>query len=158
MHLLRVSSRGVIPTLVRMFYHNLGYVWGIITSEVRKRQIKLTLQEFMEIYDLPCSKPRTKCSKYSHILTATSFLLDPNYGIPTPFNVRSVFPNIHITHYVISHILTPKKHNFGQLSRVEVVAVYKFVNILDTNWDSALIAHMIDNKLRICGYHMVGAN
>lgn len=42
-------------TLVNMFYSNLNYKYGIITSKVRNYSISFSLEEFAEICDLPCT-------------------------------------------------------------------------------------------------------
>lgn len=75
-----------------MFYSNLNYVGRILTSEVNKHQIRLSLEEFHEFFHLPCTSSmfEVEGNSYSYIPFDISFLVDPNYGIPTPFKVSSI--------------------------------------------------------------------
>lgn len=49
---------------------------------------------------------------------------------------------------MISHILAPKKYNFRKLSRTEFASVWKISNKMETNWESAINTHMVDNKAK----------
>lgn len=48
----------IYPTLVKMLYVNLVYANDDITFEIKKHQISLPLEEFVEICNLPCSGPQ----------------------------------------------------------------------------------------------------
>lgn len=52
-----------------------------------------------------------------------SFLVDPSSDTFTPFNVSLVRLHIRLIHYVFTHILVPKKHNFVQLFIMDVILV-----------------------------------
>lgn len=75
----------MFPTLVRMFYSNLKYVWGILNTKLKKHKIKQSLQEFAEIFNLPCLEYEAEGNNYSYLHVAPYFLLNPSSGIPTPF-------------------------------------------------------------------------
>lgn len=47
------TPKKMFPTLVKMFYSNLNYIDGVVTSEVRKQDIFLSFEEIDEICDLP---------------------------------------------------------------------------------------------------------
>lgn len=50
------NTRGEIYlTLVRVFFTNLKYAYGITTFEIQKHQIYLSLEEFVEICNLSCT-------------------------------------------------------------------------------------------------------
>lgn len=49
---------------------------------------------------------------------------------------------------MISHILAPKKYNFQKLSRTEFASVWKISNKVETNWESAINTHMVDNMAK----------
>lgn len=61
-----------------------------------------------------------------------SLLVDPSYIIPIPFVVRKVLSNIRFNHY--------------EVSRTKVVEIWKVAKNVETNWESGVIHHMINNK------------
>lgn len=66
------------PNFVRMLYSNLNYVGGILTSEVKKQDIRLYLEEFSLNYNLLCTSSKYKANEdagngYSYIHVDVSF-------------------------------------------------------------------------------------
>lgn len=136
----------------RYFSLNIKYADGIITYEVRKHQNSLYLEEFVEICNLSCTISLYKPYEldigegfYFHI-ASHSFLLNPSGGIPSPFPVGCVHPNILPIHYVVSHILIPRKHNLGKISKIIVALTWSLANRVETNWISFVIHHMTRSK------------
>lgn len=95
---------------------------------------------------------------YSYMFDVTSFLDDPGYDIPLPFKVSSVSCNTLLIHYVVSHILVLKKQIFVKISKkkYEVVVVWWIVNKVEIIWATIVICYIIDRKINICDYHLVG--
>lgn len=97
-----------------MFYANFNYTYWIITYEVQKQQIHLTLEEFVEINDLPWTSSLYKPDEleasgwFNFDATFLSFLSNINDGIPYPLLPSYVGPNIHLIHYVATDILIPR--------------------------------------------------
>lgn len=56
-----------------------------------------------------------------------------------------------MTHYMVSYILAPMKHNIRRLSRIEVVTVKKIYKKVETNWAHVVITHMVDSKAKYMG-------
>lgn len=114
--LLTRTFLNIYPTLVNMFYANLIYANGVITSEVKKHQISLSLEDFVEICNLRCLSPHNlEIDQDDEFISSASFffLQDLNYDIPYLILVGSVCPYIRLVHYVINQIPVPKKHNLG---------------------------------------------
>lgn len=86
--------------------------------------------------DLPCIQPLFKPyeleegNNYNHDIVATSFLLDQNSCISSPFIVFHVRPDICLIHYVTNHIIFPRKENLSHLTIFNVVAVWLLANKL----------------------------
>lgn len=75
----------IYPILVRMFYANLKFSYGVITHEVKKYSISLSLEEFAEICNLPCFESHYQeidQSEDFHTTTSFFFLHDPDSIIP----------------------------------------------------------------------------
>ncbi|KAL5059164.1 hypothetical protein RYX36_030768 [Vicia faba] len=75
------------PNLVRMFYSNLNYIGGILTSELNEQHIRLSLKEFTKIYNLPCINLEYKADEdarivYSYTPIVISLLANPIFGVP----------------------------------------------------------------------------
>lgn len=127
----------IYPILVRIFFANLKFSNGIITHEVKKYPISLSLEEFAEICNLPCSRSHYQeidQSEGFHTTTSFFFLQDPDSIIPSPFLVGSVHPDIQLIHYVVNHILTPRKHSQGQLKKDDVLMTWSLANKVETSW------------------------
>lgn len=54
--------------------------------------------------------------------------------------------DIHLTLYVITHILVPRKQNFGQQTKTHVRTIWLPANKIETNWASTMIHHMMNIK------------
>lgn len=55
--------------------------------------------------------------------------------------------NISLTHYIETHILIPRKHNCGKLTRVDVGMIWLFSNKVETKWARVVIHHLMDTKI-----------
>lgn len=102
------------PTIVKMFYANLIYANGVISLEVKKHLISMSLEKFVEICNLPYFGPHYLDIDQSEdfiVVASFSFLQDPESNIPSYFLMGSVHPHILLISYVANHILIPIKHN-----------------------------------------------
>lgn len=98
--------RKVYPSLIKMFYSNLYFTDGIIYSKVRKHEISLTLEEIAKVLDLSHDEPRfnpdepEERDNYMYKSDSSSFLLDTNSCISSPFTIDSARLEICLIHYV----------------------------------------------------------
>lgn len=93
------TSGEIYLTLARIFSANLKYTYRIIILEVWKHHISLSLEEFVEIYNLPCTgSPCNESNKGEDFIVtvSNSFLLDPNASVLSPFLMGNVYPNIRL--------------------------------------------------------------
>lgn len=75
-----------------------------------------------------------------------SFLDNPSACIPTHLKLGSMLLDICLAYFVVTHILIPRKHNFGKLTKTNVAVVWRLANKMETIWVSAMIHHIIDRK------------
>lgn len=139
------------PTIVKMFYANLIYANGVISSEVKKHQISMSLEKFVEICNLPYFGPHYLDIDQSEdfiIVASFSFLQDLESNIPSYFLMGNVHPHILLISYVANHILIPIKHNIWQLSKDDMVMTWSLANKVETNWAIAVIHHMMVSKIK----------
>lgn len=54
--------------------------------------------------------------------------------------------DIHLTHYMVTRILIPRKYNFRKLTKTDIVVVWRHANLVGKNWASTLIHNMMDRK------------
>lgn len=81
----------------------------------------------------------------------SSFLLDLNSHMSSPFIIGYVHPNICLIHYMENHILFPRQNNFSHLIRSDFVAVWLLAKKIETNLTSAVFQHMSGSKRKgIC--------
>ena len=134
----------MFPTVVKMFYYNLNYKDGITTYEVRKHQASLTLEEFVDICDLPCTcslyKPDDiKASgDFNFDATSLSILSNKKWGIHSPFIMGYVCQDIQLIHYDETYILILRKFNLGKVSKNNVVLTWLLADKVEINWASVI--------------------
>lgn len=126
-------------SLVKMFYSNLYYVDGIVSYEVIKHKISISLNKYVEIMDLPCIRPVfnpikvKECNNYNYEIDVSSFLLYPKSCISSPFTVGLMRPGIRLVHYVMNHIRFTRKIVFSHLTIYDVSVVWLISNKVETN-------------------------
>lgn len=107
-------SRMVYPSLVKMFFFNIYFTDGIVFSEIRKNKIHLPLKDFVKTLDLPNNEalfnPDEQCDKFNHKIA--------------PFIIGIVRLNICLIHYMVNHIIFPRKIKFIQLTRCDMETVW----------------------------------
>lgn len=108
------------PKLVKIFYTNLSYKDGIISSEVKKHPITLSLEDFDHEYNLPFieqdyDQMDLEGNKFNFDTLAHSLLIDPTSIIPTPFNIGLINTNIGLIHYTMNHVFFPRKANHPKI-------------------------------------------
>ncbi|KAL5052835.1 hypothetical protein RYX36_033517 [Vicia faba] len=99
--------------LLRKFYANLTYTNGIITSEVKKNTITISLEDFATVCNLPHIEQdydkKFEGNELDFDTLDHSFLTDPTTYVPHPFNVRVIHLNIRLIHYTVCRIFFQEK-------------------------------------------------
>lgn len=111
-----------------MFYANISYKDGIISSKVQKHLITIFLEDFSHECNLPFieqdyDQMYLEGNKFNFDTLAHSLLIDPTSIIPTPFNVGLIFQNIRLIHYIMNHVLFPSKGNYSTIQKSDIHVV-----------------------------------
>lgn len=128
-------------------------MYVVFTSEVKKHQIRLTLEEFVDICNLSWSGSNYDDNKegynFNFLDDSISFLEDPNTITHSLFIVGILHLTIHLIQYVVTHILFPRKSNSSHLIKSDIAAVWFLKNRVEKNWASIIWRGA---KIRTCIY------
>lgn len=144
--------RKVYPSLTKMFYSSLYYIYGIISFKVIKHKISLPLEVFADVWHLPYVGPLFKEDEseegknYNYEIIASFFLLDLNSRISSPITIGPMCLDIRLIHYVTNHISFSTKIKFIHLTRSDISVICLLVNKVEANRGSVVIQHMIGSK------------
>lgn len=118
--------------LVRIFCSNFNYVDGVLTSEVKKHEIWLILEEFTDICNLLCTSSNyddnEEYNNFNFLDVFISSFEDSNTIIHFPFTVGIVCSNIHWIHYVVNHVFSPRRSIYSHLIKSDINIVWFFGN------------------------------
>lgn len=90
------SSRKIFR-IDNFFYASFTYSNGVLTSEVKKHPIQLTIKEFTWVCNLPCTNQEydendEEGNEFNFDLIAQSFLIDQYFSITNPFTIGFIRP------------------------------------------------------------------
>lgn len=109
--------------LVNMCSSHLRNKDGTIIIEVCKTQISLSFEEFVVVFyltniaSLYTYEAHSVIKYLEFISSSQSLLIDPSASHGFPLTVEFMTLNVCLIHYVVAHILIPKKFNLGQVSK-----------------------------------------
>lgn len=131
------------PSLVKILFSNIYFIDGIISSELRKHKIYIPFEYFAKNLDLPHEgaifNPDEQGDNFNYNIVASSFLINPNSLVHTPFTIGFVRPNIRLIDCMVNHMIFPRKSKFSHLTRSDVATVWMIANRIETNWASEVI-------------------
>ncbi|BAU02153.1 hypothetical protein VIGAN_11159500 [Vigna angularis var. angularis] len=141
------------PDLIKVFYSNLKISGnGYLISEVKKKRIRLKPTDWLNVANL---KYQGKKLSYSNIpddfpydrdmALATMVIPDLEYshGVLT---VGCLNMNDRLLHYVIVHMLTPRRGNFARLLQEDIFMIWVLNNNISINWPHHIMQHMLKCK------------
>lgn len=71
---------------------------------------------------------------------------NPTPSISNPLTVGYIHPNSVMFHYMKTHIIFPRKRNFGLITQVDVKVIWVIENEIKVNWEDQVIKYMTRNK------------
>lgn len=145
-------SEEKIPNLVRVLYSNLNYFKGSLLVKWTWNKSKYILKSLLRTKTFYVPVQSTKLVKKQIMIILihdiVSFLDNPSAWIPTHFKLGSMLLDICLAYFVATHILIPRKHTFGKLTKTNVAVVWQLANKMETNWFSAMIHRIMDRKIK----------
>ncbi|KAL5076511.1 hypothetical protein RYX36_015495, partial [Vicia faba] len=103
-----------------------------LQSEVRKHRINFSVEEFGEMLNLPHEDKiidlEDKTYRYNYIIVAYSLMKEPSSSIPYSFNDGYINPKSRLNHFVINHIMFPRRGNFSLLTQLDVETIWLIEN------------------------------
>ncbi|KOM37964.1 hypothetical protein LR48_Vigan03g134600 [Vigna angularis] len=150
MHLL--EQKGCIyPDLIRVFYFNLRYRDGIISTKVKGVRIILDDDVWTNVAQLPIWDDAVKVhlglEDFNRMMTFQSFLRHPERQtnrrqlLVGGFEVEE-----RMIHYLIVWILCPRATNHAQCSEQDLLLLYGILNHIHIDWPALIADTMVKAK------------
>ncbi|BAU03752.1 hypothetical protein VIGAN_UM171700, partial [Vigna angularis var. angularis] len=154
-----VEQNGCIyPDLIRVFYFNLRYRDGIISTKVKGVPIILDDDVWTNVAHLPIWDDAVKVhlglQDFDRLLTFQSFLRHPEQQtnrrqlLVGGFKVEE-----RMIHYLLVWILCPRATNHAQCSEQDLLLLYGILNHIHIDWP-ALIADTMVKAKKSHSYHL----
>lgn len=89
-----------------------------------------------------------KSNKFNYDIGENSFLVDQTSIILTPYTAGLVRLDIRLIHYLVNHVLLPKKRNASHINISYIPPVWSLENKVEKNLIDDVIHHMMDSKKR----------
>lgn len=105
--------------LVRIFQAILVYQDCVISYEVRKHPIILSLEDFAQACNLSFIQEDYDQKDFKD----NEFNFDPSSGIPSSFNVGLIRSDNRMIHHIMNHIIFPRKNNFCTIQKLYIPAI-----------------------------------
>ncbi|KOM31588.1 hypothetical protein LR48_Vigan01g114300 [Vigna angularis] len=153
-----VEQKGCIyPDLIRVFYFNLCYRDGIITTKVKGVPIILDDDVWTNVAQLTLWDDAVKVHlgipDFNRLLAFQSFLRHPEHQINRQQLLVGGFKvEERIIHYLIVWILCPRATNHAQCSEQDLLLLYGLSNHIHIDW-SALISDTMVKAKKYNSYH-----
>ncbi|KOM34552.1 hypothetical protein LR48_Vigan02g070200 [Vigna angularis] len=147
-----VEQKGCIyPDLIRVFYFNLRYRDGIISTKVKGVRIILDDNVWTNVAQLTIWDDAVKVhlglQDFNRLMTFQSFLRHPEQQtnrrqlLVGGFKVEE-----RMIHYLIVWILRPRATNHAQCSEQDLLLLYGILNHIHIDWPALIVDTMVKGK------------